>query len=197
MELGEKLDGLQGAKEAGERREKMLGALARMTLALLDPASPAIPPELMARMLAASARSRGSILLFKRDEQVMEEREVAPAGGDPLNGTVAPAVGSAAFRLSQGDTPRLVEDLGAEVFFDATPPGAEDLSSCFVAPIVCDRARFGALVIYGTMGEEPFGSAERDFWSAVSASLALSLHWRGLRKRLARQSAPAAAGSGA
>jgi hypothetical protein len=169
----------------------MMAALAAAASTLADAEGPSIPPDFMARLLKACARSRGSVLLFKRGEKSMDEREIVPAGRDPLNAIVTSEAGSAAFRSCQLTKPRHVGDINGEIFFNAAPPGAEDLASCFIAPINCDGARFGALLVYGTVGEEPFEEAERDYWAAAASVMALSLHWRGLRRKLAGQRAAA------
>jgi len=186
MELAERLDGMHSAQQAGQRRVLMMGALARLASGLVEPDGPALPSALMSQLLESCARKRGSLLLFKRGQSSMEEREVVPPGRDPLNQAVSPSIGSAAHRLCQGTEPRLVEDLVNEVFFAANPPGAENLVSCLLSPVCCDGAKFGALVAYGAVDESPFDEGEREFWRTASLMTALSLHWRGLRRKLGR-----------
>jgi signal recognition particle receptor subunit beta len=117
--------------------------------------------------------------------------ETSDPEGPPLAAGLMGRVGSAAFRLCQGERPRLVEDLASEVFFGTVPPAAEGLVSCVVAPVACDGTAFAALVVYGASDEPPFDEAERGYWAAAARLLGLSLHWRGLRRKLAR-SEPAA-----
>ncbi|MBZ5638847.1 MAG: GTPase domain-containing protein [Acidobacteriia bacterium] len=195
MELAEKLDDLHGAQAANELRGSMLEALGRLTPAVVDPSRAALPKGLVPMLLTACGRSRGSLLVFRPGEKVMEDREVVPGGKDPLNAAVAPSLGSAAFRLCQGASVRWIEDLAGEVFFDSAPPEAQGVLSALVAPLACDGAAFGALVVYGTVHESPPGSCERGFWEICSSLLSLSLHWRGLRKRLTRLETPAPASS--
>jgi signal recognition particle receptor subunit beta len=188
MELAEKLDGVRDVEEENRRRLDMLSALNGLTVPLMDAAGPPLPPGMMAALLRAGERTRGSILLFRRGEKTMEEREVVPAAPDPLNEAISPSVGSAAFQASQGEQPRFVEDLVAEIFFQAVPPSAEGLVSCFVAPLCCDRLRLGAMVVYAGINERPFGPDEKEFWTVASRVVGLALHWRGLRNKLAEAS---------
>ncbi|MCP3979335.1 MAG: hypothetical protein GY716_08405 [bacterium] len=186
MELAERLDDLGGAKALGDRRSGMIVALSGLMAVLSDADHAPVPSDLMSRLLEATERSRGSLLLFKSGQDVMEERQVVPAGADPLNQAVAPSIGSAAYRLCLGNKSRYVEDVQSEVFFGVCPPGADDLSSCFVAPVVCEGAAFGALVTYGAVHERAIDTAERDFWTVAALMFGLSLHWRGLKQKLQR-----------
>ncbi len=191
MELAERIDGLRGVQSSSERRAAMLGALSRLAPALSDPAGTALPPGLMKALLEACGRSRGSLLVFRPNEKTMDEREVVPEGRDPMNAAVAASLGSAAHRLCQGDSPRWVEDLSGEVFFDASPPGAEGVVSALVLPLRCDGAAFGGIVVYIAVQESPPDDAEREFWTTCGTLISLSLHWRGLRRRLTQAAAAA------
>lgn len=195
MELAERLDEVRTAQRSRDRRGGMLEAIRRLAAVLPDPAAAPVPPGAMADLLSGCGRRRGSVLLFRPGETKMEEREVVPAGPDPLNGATAASLGSAAFRLSQCPELRLVENLDGEVFFGQTPPHAGGLASALIAPLRCDGIAFGALVVYGEIEEEPFDAAERDYWRTAASFLALSLHWRALRRKLAARSEKAG-GSG-
>lgn len=183
MELAEKLDGLRDAHSIGELRARMMEVTSRSVQQLADPAGPAVPPGLLASLLGGCNRRRGSLLFLKAQDKTMEEREVVPKGADPLNSVVAASLGSAAFRLCQLKSPRTIEDLAAEVFFDAVPPAAADLTSAHIVPIACDGIQFGALVLYAGIGESGFEAVEKDYWSMAASLLGLSLHWRALRKK--------------
>jgi len=193
MELAEQLDGLRSAQATNARRQKMFGMLNHLGVQLSDPARPALPKNLLRELLAACGRRQGSLLLFQHGASRMDEREVVPPGDDPLNVAVA-SLGSTAFRLSQGEKPRLVKDLSSEVFFDAVPPGAENLASCFVVPVSCAGTKFGALLAYSLLDERQFAPAELDFWATAAILLGLSLHWRGLRRKLAEATSRLGAG---
>jgi GAF domain-containing protein len=121
---------------------------------------------------------------------------VVPPGRDPLNESVA-ALGSVALRLSQGGGLRVVEDLAAEVFFGTVPPAAAGVSAALVAPLVCDGVPFGSLVAYAAGGEGPFDAEEREYWATAAALVALGLHWRALRAKLARPDGVSSPSSGA
>lgn len=192
MELAERLDGLGQVQEAHGKLERMLAAVSKLAPELKDPKAPALAPGLLGRLLQASGRSRGSLLLFKAGDNVMEEREVVPEGRDLLNSVTAPSIGSAAHRLCQGEKPRHVEDLAAEVFFDAPPSEASEVISCLVLPLSCEGLSFGALVVYGGVEEPPLEAAERDYWSIAASIAGLSLHWRALRQKVAQAGASAA-----
>lgn len=186
MELAERLDEVRVVERSRDRCRGMLEALGRLGAVLPDPGAAPVPPGAMAELLGGCGRRRGSVLLFRPGETTMEEREVVPGGRDPLNGATAASLGSAAFRLSQCPELRVVEDLDGQVFFGQAPPHAGGLASALIAPLRCDGIAFGALVVYGEVGEEPFEAAERDYWGAVASFLALSLHWRALRHKLSR-----------
>jgi GAF domain-containing protein len=171
----------------------MLLGLARLQEGLADPATDALAGGLMATLLQAGRRSRGSLLLVAPGKQMLEAREVVPPGEDPLNSPTSSSSGSAAYWLGQGEAPRLIADLRAEVFFESVPVAAEELVSCLLAPVACDGARFGCLVVYATTEERPFDSVELAFWGAAGRSLGLALHWRALRKKLTAQANPAGA----
>jgi hypothetical protein len=185
MELAEKLDGVGRVEEVGHRRAAMLLALDRLSRMAVDPKGAAVPDDLVPGLLQACGRSRASVLLFRASGDTMDERQVFPPGPDPLNAAVSPSIGSAAYRLCQGEKPRHVEDLKTEVFFNAPPAGSSGLASCFICPLCCDGLRFGALVAYGGTNEPPFDPAEQAFWSGAATLFGLSLHWRGLRRKLA------------
>jgi signal recognition particle receptor subunit beta len=186
MELAERFDGLRDVQSLNERLGKMVEALREIAVQVIDPSGPSLPDGVMSALLRASGRKRGSILLFRPNESVMDEREVVPEGKDPLNALVVPSVGSAAHRLCQGKTPRHIEDLASEVFFETVPPEAQGIASCLVAPLYCDGVSFGALVVYASMDEPALGAAEREYWGTAATMTGLSLHWRGLRRKLAR-----------
>jgi signal recognition particle receptor subunit beta len=195
MELAERLDDLQSVQAGEERGRSMLQALSRLAPALADPGNNAPLKGLMPMLLKASGRSRGSLLVFRPGEAVMDEREVVPGGKDPLNAAVAPSLGSAAYRLCQGTSIRRIDDLMSEVFFDAAPPEAEGVLSALIAPLALDGVGFGALVVYGAVQEPPPGSCETMFWETCAILTSLSLHWRGLRRKLSRPETPARASS--
>ncbi len=194
MELAERLEGYKGVQQANERQGRMMSALSGLAPLLIDPANAALPPGLLKLLLDGAGRESGSLLLFRAGEKVMDEREVHPAGRpDVLNASVAEGLGSLAFRLGETEEPRWIEDLASEVFFDATPPGAEGLASALVVPLACDGLRFGSLFVYGRIIESPVDPVEREFWITAATFLSLSLHWHALRRKLVQGSRPAAA----
>jgi signal recognition particle receptor subunit beta len=193
IELSERLDGYRDVHSQNELLGGMIRELDRLCAGQAAPQSQALPAGLMSRLLAASGRSRGALLVFRSGQDVMDEREVVPAGEDPLNALVSPSIGSAAHRLCQGTEPRHVEDLASEVFFDARPPGTDGLVSCLAVPLVCDDLSFGALLVYATLDEPAFEETEQAYWGAAARMVGLSLHWRGLRLKLTRD--PAASSS--
>lgn len=184
MALAEKLDDYSQSVEAADRRARMMEALGKLAPALSAPEGPPFPDGMLADMLGRSGRKSGSILLFKAGEETMVEREVVPGGRDPLNLVVSAGIGSVAFRLSKEKAPKIVDDIQNELFFGATPPGAERLASVLVAPLACDGLAFGSICIYTELVENPLDEAEIEFWTAVSTLFGLSLHWRALRNKL-------------
>lgn len=189
MELAEKLDGLCDVAAENERRKTMISALGRLASILMEPSATVPPRGLMKALLEAAGRSHGSLLLFRPNEKTMDEREVVPEGRDPLNSAAAAALGSAAFRLAQIGKPRFVENLVAEVFFDAVPPSATGLAWAFVTPIACDGIGFGGLAVYGTAGKHAADDVEREYWAAAGTLVGLVLHWRALKRKIAAGSA--------
>jgi len=183
MELAEKLDGYNEVKRINERHRAMFEALSGLSEALSKPDDSPLHDALMKRLLSASERARGSLLLFQRGSKTLEEREVVPAGKDPLNG-LSDESGSAAYRLAQGAEPRYIENLATEVFFRGAPDSARDLAACFIAPIAFAGSSFGAIVVYIGTDERSFEPVEKAFWRALSISLGLALHWRALRSKL-------------
>jgi signal recognition particle receptor subunit beta len=196
MELAEKLDGLRNVHGVSELRGRMMEALGRAIHRLADPAGAPVPDGLVADLAGSCGRKRASLLFFKGGEKVMEEREVVPAGIDPLNGLIAPSLGSAAFRLCQGTTSRSIEDLASEVFFDSIPPGGADLTAAWIVPVGCDGMGFGAVVVYAAVGEPEIGTIEREYWSTAATLLGLSLHWRALRRKVAQPEPSSVGASG-
>jgi len=183
MELAEKLEDYNEAKRINERHRAMFEALSELSHALSKTDNMPLNQGLLKRLLAASERERGSLLLFQHGATTMKEREVIPAGSDLLN-SVLDDTGSAAYRLARGDEPRYIDNLASEVFFNGLPPDARGLASCFIAPIVFAGGRFGALVVYVGIEERAFEPVEKSYWRALSVSLGLALHWRGLRAKL-------------
>lgn len=185
MELAERLEGYNQVQALSERRSRMMEALGKIAPMLADPGGAPIPEALLPAQMEACERSRGSILLFTPGKKDMEERQVQGHENDPLNLVEAAGVGTPAFRLCQTRSPRLIEDLDTEVYFDARPPQAQGVSAALILPLACDGLSFGAVVVYVAGKEPPFDVAEREFWSTTSTLLSLSLHWRALRRKVA------------
>jgi hypothetical protein len=151
---------------------------------LADSSRPALPADLLQMLMEACNRARGSMLLYKPGKKAMEEREVVGADTDLLNSVQAKGIDPPAYTLCRTSRPRIVEDLRAEVFFDAVPPGMVNEESALILPLVCDGLALGGLVIYG-MGTEPrFDTAEKEYWNTASILVSLSLHWRALRRKI-------------
>lgn len=195
MELAERLEDLHGERSAGGRAGKVLRVLSDLAATLSDPGAPALPPRFVAPLLEALGRTRGSLLLARAGAKTMEEAEVFPRKPDPLNATNVESLGSVAWRLATAGAPRHVEDVAGELFFGDVPPCATGVASVFVSPILCDGVGFGALVLYAALNEPPIGADERDAFTAASRVLALSLHWRALRRKVAKGGAEAAESS--
>ena len=193
MELAEQLDSLKRVQAVNDRQAKLMEAMTWLAPRLVDPAIPAVPDQTMKSLLEYSSRVYGSILLFKPKTQTMEEREVHPGGPDVLNAAVAEGLGSAAFRFSKTGKPKMIEDLTIEVFFGAAPPGGESLASAYIVPLRCDGLAFGSLIAYAQISEPPIDDHERRYWDAAGTFLALSLHWRALRRKLKQEKAAAGA----
>ena len=185
MALAEKLDDYSTSMETSDRRAQMMTGLGKLAPLLADPDGKPIPDNMAAQLIECAGRSSGSILLFKNDEQVMVERDVVPGGRDPLNLVVSAGIGSVAYRISRSKSIRVIEDIQIELFYGATPPGAERLASVLVAPLACDGLVFGSICVYTDLTENPFDTAEIEFWGATATLLGLSLHWRALRRKLA------------
>jgi len=54
-----------------------------------------------------------------------------------------------------------------------------------VAPLSCDSVLFGSVDVYGSFGEPLFDEAETSFWNSVASLVALALHCRARRKKMA------------
>lgn len=67
--------------------------------------------------------------------------------------------------------------------------------SCLAVPLVCDDLSFGALLVYATLDEPAFEVTEQAYWGAAARMIGLSLHWRGLRLKLSRDSAASSSAS--
>jgi signal recognition particle receptor subunit beta len=187
MQLAERLEGLHEAQGRGERRGRMMRALARLAPLLTESDGQGLPGGIMARLLEGCCRARGSFLLFamNKEEEEMEEYEVVPAGGDVLNGIRDEALGSLALRLCRpASEPRLIEDLANELFFNDVPPAALDLCGVLAVPLSCDGTKFGALLVYARMDEPAFDETEQEFWTTAAHLVGLSLHWHSLRKKV-------------
>lgn len=187
MKMAEQLGEYRSARDRGELRGRMMQALERLAPMLADPATAALSDGVMKLLLEGSGRRAGSILLFAQKSNVMHEREVVPAGRDPLN-SVAEGSGSVAWRMSKGRKPIVVEDLQSEVFSQTAPPaGAEGLASALIAPLSCDGVAFGSLVVYSDVRAFGFDDAEREYLNIASTLIGLSFHWRALRRKLMAQ----------
>ncbi len=186
MQLAERLEGLQSAQASAQRRAGMLEALDALLEPLADPEGDVLPAGLLRRLAEAVGRRRASLLLFRPQPKVMEEREVLPAPPDPLNASAREGTGSAAYRLSQGAKPRYIEDLHTEVFFDQLPPQAQGIGAALIVPLAWRGTTFGALAVYAALDEDPLEAAERRFWSIAGRTLALALHWHGLARKVAK-----------
>lgn len=184
MDLAERLEGLGQARDLGARRQQMMQALGALSTRLADASQPALPADTLQVLLDGAERSTGSLLMFQGKQEVMAERLVSPGPADLLNGIVAEGLGSVAYRLAREDRVKVVEDPVAEIFFGQPPAGAETLVSVMVAPLSCDGARFGGLVIYGYADDRPFDEAEIEYWSTSARLLGLAIHWRALRAKL-------------
>lgn len=192
MQLAEQLDSLKRVHAVNERQAKLMQAMAWLAPVLINPALPAVPDDTMKTLLTYAGRTYGSILLFKAKSQTMDEREVRPEGKDVLNAAVAEGLGSAAFRMSKLGKSKVVEDLTTEVFFGAPPPGGESLASAYLVPLRCDGLAFGSVIAYSQIAEPPIDATERQYWDSAGMFLALSLHWRALRRKVSKEKAAAA-----
>jgi signal recognition particle receptor subunit beta len=192
MELAERLDSMGDVEATSDRRGRMLEALETLTAAMTDVGGAAMPAGMTAALLAGSGRRQGSLLLVNASGKGVEEREVVPPGRDVLNGPQVASLGTAAWRLVERKTFLVVDDLVGEVFFGAAPPGAENVGSAVVAPVLADGHLFGAVVVYAHHDERPFDDAEQRYWKAAASLLGLGLHWRALRRRVAEALRPAA-----
>lgn len=186
MKLAERLDQYKDTEKLSRRRGLMMQALSQLAPMLADPSGDALPNGVVRRLLEGCQRERASLLLFRPNAEVMDEREVIPAGGDILNASVAQGVGSVAYTLCRPFQLRLIEDLVGEVFFGAPPQGTENLASALVAPLGCDGLAFGALVVYGQVSEPTIDDTEREYWACAARLVGLSLHWHALRRKLAQ-----------
>jgi GAF domain-containing protein len=133
-------------------------------------------------LLQGCGRRQGSLLFFNPPDTVMAEHEVVPATVEPLNSIVVASLGSIAYRLSQTDKIRVIEDLAGEVFFGSMPEGMDGLASLLVAPLVCDGKSFGVLLAYGRLDEPQFDASETEYWTTAATLVGLSMHWRALRQ---------------
>lgn len=190
-ELAEQLGAQGDAQDPGGRRALMMDALARLTPLLADPKVEALPGGVMSSLLQGCGRRQGSLLVFNSPEKTMIEHEVVPAG-EPLNGIIVESLGSVAYRLSQTDKLRVIEDVAGEVFFGTTPEGLGGMGSLLIAPLACDGNRFGALFAYGRFDEPAFDASENEYWTTAATLVGLSLHWRALRQYQSGLLAPGA-----
>jgi hypothetical protein len=144
---------------------RMLEALARAGSNLDEHDIAGLPRGLMTGLLAGCDRTHGSLLLFRQGTPRMEEREVVPAGPDPLNAVMSPSGVSNAAALCSGREPRLIGDLGTE-----------RLQSAWIVPLVFGRQILGGMIVYVTDGEKAPLAAEHAYWrtaaSLTSAHLA-------------------------
>jgi GAF domain-containing protein len=186
MKLAEQLDEYKESRALSGRRGQMMTALGEIAPLLADPGTGALPGGVMERLIRGAGRTRGSLLLFTPNQDVMQEREVVPAGSDPLNRSVAAGLGSVAYRLCRKHEPRVIEDLAGEVFFDSPPPGGDGLAGLLIAPLRCDGLAFGSLLVYRLISESMPDQAELEYWNTAATLIGLSLHWRALRKKLTR-----------
>jgi hypothetical protein len=184
MILAEKLDVLGEEKAKSDRRGSMMAALAKVAPMLSDPSSEALPRGVVARLLSGADRKRGSLLLFRPGQVVMDERETVPDGRDPMNAFVSEGVGSVAYRLAAEKRFRIVDDLVGQIFYGTPPPGADDIVSLLLSPLECDGLDFGSLMVYGGFREPDFDDAEREYWVTAAKLVGLSLHWHALRRKL-------------
>jgi signal recognition particle receptor subunit beta len=184
MILAEKLDALGEEKAKSDRRGSMMAALAKVAPMLSDASAEALPRGAVSLLLAGADRDRGSLLLFRSGQSVMDERESVPEGRDPLNAFVSEGIGSVAYRLAEEKRLRIIDDLMGQVFYGTPPPGGEDIVSLLMSPVQCDGLDFGCLVVYGGFREPDFDNAEREYWVTASMLIGLSLHWHALRRKL-------------
>ena len=201
MELAERLDGFSDTARTGEAAVLKLAALSHLVNWTVAGNDIPVPPGLMAALLAAAGRKRGSLLFFRPNERSMEERDVVPPGRDPLNLPGDSGGDTAAHLLCHAESARVIPDIAGEVFFDRVPPEAATIAAAMIAPIACDGVKFGAFALYAEKSEPPFGAADAAFWATTAALMGLSLHWRVLRRRAAQPGvavgARSAAGSAA
>jgi signal recognition particle receptor subunit beta len=183
MKLAERIDEFRDIEVLSERRGRMMHALGQLAPRLADPEQDGLPAGTMERLLEGGGRRMGSLLFFADQSGEMQEHEVVPAGRDLLNGAVAPGLGSVADRICREARFRVVEDMAGEIFFGTVPPGAQDLGSALVAPLVCDGTVFGGLVVYGEITNPAFDSAEKEYWCTAATLIGLSYHWRALRRK--------------
>jgi hypothetical protein len=155
---------------------RMLEALGRAGSSLDAQSVAGLPHGLLAGLLAGCDRTHGSLLLFRQGTPRMEEREIVPAGRDPLNALLSEAGVSKAATLCSGREPRFIGDLAGEFFSEEVVPGTERLEAAWVLPLVFGRQMLGGMVVYVTDGERAPLAAERAYWrtaaSLTSACLA-------------------------
>lgn len=185
MVLAEKLDALGEQKAKSDRRGCMMAALAKVAPMLAD--AEALPRGVVQLLLSGAERNRGSLLLFRPGQNVMDERESVP-GGDPLNGFVSEGIGSVAYGLCSEKKLRVIDDLVGQIFYGTPPPGAENIVSLVLAPVACDGLDFGSLIVYGEFRETDFDEAEGEYWATAATLVGLSLHWHALRRKLIQAS---------
>jgi signal recognition particle receptor subunit beta len=157
------------------RAERMLIALEGAASAFHDESVSGLPRGLMAGLLAGSDRSHGSLLLFRPGTQRMEESELVPAGGDPLNAAQLASGGMTAATLCSGHEPRFIGDLAGEVFLDSIVPGTEHLQAALIVPLVFGSLTFGGMVVYVTDGERAPTAAEQAYWKTAATFTSMYL----------------------
>jgi hypothetical protein len=161
----------------GTSESRMLAALERATSGLHDESLSGLPLGLMAGLLAGCIRSRGSLLLFRQETQRMEEREVVPAGDDPLNAPQLRSGGLTAATLCSGHEPQFIADLAAEIFLDSIVPGTEHLRSALIVPLSFGSVTFGGMVVYVTDSEHAPTAPEQAYWKTAANLTSVYLAW--------------------
>ncbi len=187
MMLAERLDSLKSLEQLSARREEMMDALSELAPMLADHNERALPKGVTERLLKGAQRKRGSLLLFRPGEKVMDEWETLPGGTDPLNASTSAGVGSVASLLCERALQvTVVEDVVAEVFFGKPTAAAGGIASLLVAPLGCEGVPFGALIVYSDVSDASFDETERKYWTTASVLVGLSLHWHALRRKLSQ-----------
>ena len=187
MMLAERLESLKSMERLSKRRGHMMNALSRLAPMLADPKSKVLPPGVTALLLEGAQRKRGSLLLYLPGDKIMDVREAVPDGTDALNDTTSDAVGSVAQLLCErSEGVSVIDDIVTELFFGQAPSSVDGVASLLVASLDCDGIAFGALLIYGRVSEARFDDTEREYWKTAGVLVGLSLHWRGLLRKVSR-----------